>query len=152
MSYRITLQGIREATRETPAAGTARVLIDRLWPRGLRKDALGDIQWLREASPDTELRKGLHGGTLTPQQFRTRYHQQLRQTPDALLPLMRLARQGPLQLLTATHDPQTSYLDVLRQAVLDALLTEDRECDSNEPSSPVCYAGLKESGGESGSA
>lgn len=143
MPYTITLHRVQDAVHEAPGKA-ARVLTDRLWPRGLRKDALGDIQWLRDAAPDTALRKGFHSGDIPPEQFRRQYGQQLRQSPDALLPLMKLARQGELQLLTATHDPQTSYLTVLRKAVLDALAEEDRECDGNEPSSPVCYAHLKE--------
>lgn len=141
MPYTITLSRIYDATHE-PSGKAARVLTDRLWPRGLRKDELGDIQWLRDASPSTELRKGFHGGDLPPEQFQQRYQQQLKLDPDSLLPLMRLARKGELQLLTATHDPQTSYLTVLKQAVIQALAEEDRLHDGNEPSSPVCYAHL----------
>ena len=143
MPYTITLNSVHDAIHEKPGK-TARVLIDRLWPRGLRKDELGDIQWLHDASPAPDLRKGFHSGDITPEQFRRRYKQQLQQSPDTLLPLMKLARKGELQLLTATHDPQTSYLTVLKQAVLDALTKEDRECGDNEPSSPVCYAHLRE--------
>ena len=139
MPYTITLSRIYDAIHE-PAGKAARVLTDRLWPRGLSKDKLGDIQWLHEASPTTELRKSFHSGDLSPEQFQRRYQEQLEHNPDALLPLMKLARQGALQLLTATHDPQTSYLTVLKQAVIEALLKEDRLHDGNEPSSPVCYA------------
>lgn len=145
MPYLISLYGIRPATQEPQKPGCSRVLIDRLWPRGLRKEALGDIQWLRDASPSTELRKGMHSGTLSQAQFATRYRQQLQQSPETLLPLMKLARQGELQLLTATHDPQHSYLALLKQTLLEALREEDRDCDGREPSSPVCYAHLRES-------
>ena len=143
MPYTITLYGIREAVHEKAPPNTARVLADRLWPRGLRKEALGDIQWYREASPAPELRKGLHSGEITPEQFNRNYRKQLAQSIDALVPLMKLARQGELQLLTATHDAQHSYLGVLRHAVLEALQQEDRECDGGESSSPVCYAHLQ---------
>ena len=53
MPYTITLSRIYDAIHE-PAGKTARVLTDRLWPRGLSKDELGDIQWLHDASPATE--------------------------------------------------------------------------------------------------
>lgn len=139
MPYTITLSRIYDAIHE-PAGKAARVLTDRLWPRGLSKDELGDIQWLHEASPANELRKSFHSGTISPEQFQHRYQEQLQHDPDALFPLMKLARQGELQLLTATHDPQTSYLTVLKQAVIEALAKEDRLHDGNEPSSPVCYA------------
>lgn len=141
MPYTITLSRIYDAIHE-PAGKTARVLTDRLWPRGLSKDELGDIQWLHDASPATELRKAFHNGDISPEQFQHRYQEQLKHDPDALFPLMRLARKGELQLLTATHDPQTSYLTVLKQAVIQALVEEDRLHDGNEPSSPVCYAHL----------
>ncbi|AYN19185.1 MAG: DUF488 family protein [Alcaligenes sp.] len=139
MPYTITLSRIYDAIHE-PAGKAARVLTDRLWPRGLSKDELGDIQWLHEASPANELRKSFHSGTISPEQFQHRYQEQLQHDPDALFPLMKLARQGALQLLTATHNPQTSYLTVLKQAVIEALAKEDRLHDGNEPSSPVCYA------------
>ncbi|MFC3865158.1 DUF488 domain-containing protein [Alcaligenes aquatilis] len=139
MPYTITLSRIYDAIHE-PAGKAARVLTDRLWPRGLSKDELGDIQWLHEASPANELRKSFHSGTISPEQFQHRYQEQLQHDPDALFPLMKLARQGALQLLTATHNPQTSYLTVLKQAVIEALAKEDRLHDGNEPSAPVCYA------------
>ncbi|UYY87479.1 DUF488 domain-containing protein [Alcaligenes sp. SMD-FA] len=139
MPYTITLSRIYDAIHE-PAGKAARVLTDRLWPRGLSKDELGDIQWLHEASPASELRKNFHSGAISPEQFQHRYQEQLEHDPDALFPLMKLARQGELQLLTATHDPQTSYLTVLKQAVIEALAKEDRLHDGTEPSSPVCYA------------
>lgn len=139
MAYDVTLQQVQHAIG-TPFKGV-RVLTDRLWPRGVRKDTLGDIQWYRDASPEPALRKGLHSGEITPAAFRERYLAQLQADPDGLLPLMRHARQGPLQLLTATRDPQTSYLTVLRQAILDSLAAEDAACADTQPSSPVCYAG-----------
>lgn len=141
MPYIITLNRVYDAIHAS-SGKAARVLTDRLWPRGLRKEALGDIQWLHEASPTPELRKGLHKGDISPEQFQRRYQQQLEQDPDALLPLMTLARKGELQLLSAAHDPHTSYLTVLKQAVLNALANEDRIHDAREPSSPVCYAHL----------
>ncbi|QTB99161.1 DUF488 family protein [Alcaligenes sp. SORT26] len=141
MHYTITLSRIYDAIHE-PANKAARVLTDRLWPRGLSKDKLGDIQWLHDASPTPELRKDFHSGAISPEQFQRRYQEQLEHDPDSLLSLMRLARKGELQLLTATRDPHTSYLTVLKQAVIKALAEEDRLHDGNEPSSPVCYAHL----------
>jgi uncharacterized protein YeaO (DUF488 family) len=144
MLYAITLHNIRDCLETAAPARASRVLADRLWPRGLRKEALAaaGIQWLRDASPGTALRKAFHSGAITPAQFSQRYRAQLRHAPDTLLPCMKLARQGELQLLTATHDPGTSYLSVLRQALLDALTEEDRLAGDHEPASPVCYAHL----------
>lgn len=141
MTYQISIGGIRPAIDET-LQGT-RVLTDRLWPRGVRKDDLGDIQWYRDASPSPELRKAYHQGALKRDPFFAKYRKQLQADPDCLLPLMRHARSGPLQLLTATHEPQYSYLTVLAQAVEDALREEDLACADQEPSSPACYAHLE---------
>ena len=140
-SYTISVGGIREAV-DAPDFSGVRVLADRLWPRGLRKTDLGNILWYRDASPDPALRKAFHDGSLKREAFFKQYRQQLQANPDGLIPLMTHARSGPLQLLTATHDPQSSYLNVLAQAIQDALQAEDEACGDYESSSPVCYAHL----------
>ncbi|MFC3337290.1 DUF488 domain-containing protein [Paracandidimonas soli] len=141
MPYSVSIGGIREAVDEPSSRGT-RVLADRLWPRGLRKTDLGDIVWYRDASPEPALRKAFHDGTLKRDPFFKKYLKQLQADPDCLIPLMKYARSGPLQLLTATHDPQSSYLNVLVQAIQNALQAEDEACADREPSSPACHAHL----------
>ena len=141
MTYTISINGIREAIADSSAKGT-RVLADRLWPRGLKKTDLNDISWYRDASPDPSLRKAFHDGSLKREAFFKKYREQLDANPDCLIELMRYARAGSLQLLTATHDPRSSYLLVLAQALQDALAQEDAACADSEPSSPACFAHL----------
>ena len=141
MTYAISINGIREAIAE-PSAKGARVLADRLWPRGLKKTDLNDIVWYRDASPTPDLRKAFHDGSLSRDAFFKKYRQQLSADPECLTELMRYARAGSLQLLTATHDPKSSYLQVLVQAIQDALAKEDAACADLEPSSPACFAHL----------
>ena len=93
----------------------ARVLVDRLWPRGLRKDEAHLDAWLREVAPSTELRRWYGHDPRRFAEFRERYLAELRD-PDrrqALGELDEMARQGPLTLLTATRDLDHSQAAVL---------------------------------------
>lgn len=118
MTGKITLDRVQNAVLQ-PAAGQTRVLTDRLWPRGLRKEALGDIQWYKEASPSTELRKAFHAGTLDVPAFQVAYTKQLLDEASCLDPLLALLNNGDVTLLTATKDASTSYLSVLKAVLLD---------------------------------
>jgi uncharacterized protein YeaO (DUF488 family)/DNA-binding MarR family transcriptional regulator len=93
----------------------ARVLVDRLWPRGLRKDAALVDQWLVEVAPSTQLRRwyGHQPGRFS--QFAEHYLGELRsgQASEAANRLCDLARRGPLTLLTATRDLPHSGAEVL---------------------------------------
>jgi len=135
MDYDIRLKRIYDPVTE---ADGARVLVDRLWPRGKRKDALKLSRWYKNAAPSSELRRAWHQGGIDAEVFARDYEQELRSNTQALIPLMREARAGRLTLLTATRDPQQSYLTVLRAALRRELEREDREADGRESSSPTC--------------
>jgi len=124
-----------------PAADSdgARVLVDRLWPRGKRKDELKLTEWYRDAAPSAQLRRAIHQGGMDAVTFARGYAQELQSDSEALVPLMRHAREGRLTLLSAVRDPQTSYLAVLREALETELEREDFEADGREPASPPCY-------------
>lgn len=117
----------------------ARVLADRLWPRGLRRDSVHLTEWYSLAAPPTELRKAFHQKAISPQAFDEAYEQWLQTHPDALTPLLRYARQGRLTLLTATRDAPHSYLRLLKNAIHQLLRCEDEQADGAEPASPTCY-------------
>ena len=93
----------------------ARVLVDRLWPRGLRKDAAVLDHWCRDAAPSTELRKWYGHDPARFAEFTERYRAELDDTDHAaaFAALRRLSREGPLTLLTATKDPELSQARVL---------------------------------------
>lgn len=126
MVYDIRLKRIYDPALETDGA---RVLIDRLWPRGQRKDALRLSRWYKNVAPSTELRRAWHRGGIDTEAFVRAYEQELRDNKDALVPLMRDARAGRLTLLTAARDPQQSYLKVLHEALTSELQREDRALD-----------------------
>lgn len=133
--YDIRLKRVYEPAAK---ADGARVLVDRLWPRGKRKTELHLTEWYRDAAPSPELRRAWHGGKIDAEHFAKKYRKELQSAPESLVPLMRYARQGPLTLLTATREIENSQLPILRSAILSALWEEDMEADG-EPSSPVCY-------------
>ena len=96
----------------------ARVLIDRLWPRGMAKaDAAIDC-WLKGAAPSTELRKWFAHDPNRWEEFRLRYLAQLRACPQALRELTALAVSQPVTLLTASRDEAHNHALVLRDALM----------------------------------
>jgi uncharacterized protein YeaO (DUF488 family) len=92
-----------------------RVLVDRLWPRGLAKDAARVDEWPKGLTPSTELRRWYHAGEGSYAEFAGRYEAEL-DAPEAagLLDHVReLAAGGPVTLLTASKNPDTSHAAVL---------------------------------------
>ena len=97
----------------------ARVLVDRIWPRGLTKAQAGLSEWCKPVAPSTALRKWFGHDPERFEEFARRYREELTE-PDraeALAHLRELAADGPLTLLTATRDP-----DISAAAVLSGLL------------------------------
>ncbi|MFA7761214.1 DUF488 domain-containing protein [Streptomyces sp. NPDC048723] len=103
-----------------PAADGVRVLVDRLWPRGLAKAVAGVDEWPKAVTPSAELRKWFHGGG-SAQEFRQRYEAELAE-PGAMAELARLrllAAAGPVTLLTAVKDPASSHAAILAERLSD---------------------------------
>ncbi|MFB8042993.1 DUF488 domain-containing protein [Streptomyces hydrogenans] len=97
-----------------------RVLVDRLWPRGLAKADAHIDEWPKALTPSTELRRWYHGpGEGDYDEFRRRYEAELAapDAADALDRLRTLAETSPLTLLTATKHPETSHTTVLKEAL-----------------------------------
>ncbi|MFD5014243.1 DUF488 domain-containing protein [Streptomyces chartreusis] len=92
-----------------------RVLVDRLWPRGLSKDAAQVDEWPKGLTPSTELRRWYHAGEGSYEEFAGRYEAEL-DAPEAaeLLEHVRdLAGRGAVTLLTASKSPDRSHAAVL---------------------------------------
>lgn len=92
----------------------ARLLVDRLWPRGMRKED-ADFEWHKELAPSTELRRFYGHRPELFDEFARRYREEL-QTPDArdaLTHVRTLAQRRPVTLLTATKDVDRSGATVL---------------------------------------
>jgi len=92
-----------------------RVLVDRLWPRGLSKEAARVDEWPKPLTPSTQLRRWYHGPEGTYEEFRRRYEAELA-APEAAELLRQLrdrARGGPVTLLTSAKRPELSHTSVL---------------------------------------
>ncbi|MEX1033773.1 MAG: DUF488 family protein [Cellvibrionaceae bacterium] len=135
MTYDIRLKRVYLPAEESDGA---RVLVDRLWPRGKRKEDLECDAWLQDAAPSAALRRAWHRDAIDADAFVRDYTNELKARAECLLPLMRHARRGAVTLLTATRDPEHSHLPTLCRVLLAELDREDRE-DGSGPSSPVCY-------------
>ena len=101
---------------EPPAADDGvRVLVDRLWPRGLAKDAAHVDEWLKDVAPSPELRRWFGHDPDRFTEFARRYRAELAAPPagHALARLRDLTGQGPVTLLTATRDVAHSHAAVL---------------------------------------
>jgi uncharacterized protein YeaO (DUF488 family) len=97
---------------EQPAeADGRRVLVDRLWPRGLRKEDAAVDDWLRQLAPSTELRTWYRHDPAKFAEFARRYRAELRGQADVLAELRGIG--GRLTLLTATKDVEHSNAAVL---------------------------------------
>lgn len=106
---------------DPPAADDGeRVLIDRLWPRGLRRDDLA-AAWVRDVAPSHELRRWFGHEEELFEEFERRYRDELGRgaAGAALVDLRDRARRGRLTLLTATRTPERSHAAVLRRVLLD---------------------------------
>jgi uncharacterized protein YeaO (DUF488 family) len=106
---------VRRAYDEPSEADGARVLVDRVWPRGLRKDAAHLDLWAKDVAPSTELRKWYGHDPGKFDDFRERYIAELNapQARQELGRLRDLTDRGPVTLLTATRDSSISQAAVL---------------------------------------
>jgi uncharacterized protein YeaO (DUF488 family) len=103
-----------DAGETTPPGGT-RILVDRVWPRGVSKEAAGLDLWLKDVAPSTELRRWYGHDPARFTEFRRRYEAELAEPPasDALRRLRDLAGEHPVVLVTATKDVPHSHATVL---------------------------------------
>ena len=120
MSRRIVAENIRlkRAYDSASSGDGARILIDRLWPRGVRKaDAAIDV-WAKDIAPSTALRRWFGHDPARWHEFRRRYSEEIRQRRNRLDELRTLARKGPITLVFAARDETHNDAVVLRGILL----------------------------------
>ena len=113
---------LQRAYDEEAHADGYRVLVDRLWPRGIRRDALHVDEWCRQIAPSTELRRWFGHDPARWLEFVARYRAELAGRPDVAR-LAGHARAGALTLVYAAADPDHNNAVVLRD-VLEEELTQ----------------------------
>ncbi|KEF07047.1 MULTISPECIES: DUF488 domain-containing protein [Streptomyces] len=109
----------RRVYEEPEAADGARVLVDRLWPRGVAKEAAHLDEWCKDVAPSKELRTWYGHRSERYAEFARRYRHELAGSParEALGRLREYAAAGPLTLLTATKSVEESHLAVLAEVL-----------------------------------
>ena len=94
-----------------------RVLVDRLWPRGIKKeDARCDL-WLKDLAPSTGLRKWFSHDPANWQEFKKRYRKELEDRQDMIEDLRRESRKGTVTLLFAAKDSERNNAVVLKEVI-----------------------------------
>jgi len=127
---------VRRVYDEPDASDGARVLVDRVWPRGLRKTDAKLDEWAKDLAPSTALRTWYGHDRAKFSEFRRRYISELNApTPRGKLAQVHaMAASRPVTLLTATRD-----VGISQAAVLAELLRAE---DNEEGGEPACWAGL----------
>ena len=118
----IALKRVYEPVEE--GDGT-RFLVERLWPRGVRKDALVLDVWLKDVAPSTALRRWFGHDPARWQAFRERYAAELEARPDAWAPIVQADQSGTVTLLYSSHDTEHNNAVALK-AYLETRSAETR--------------------------
>lgn len=102
-------------TYDAPARGDGRrILVERLWPRGMKKAALAADAWMKEVAPSTELRKWFDHRVERWEEFQRRYRDELNANAEAWKPILEAGEGGPVTLLYSAHDTLHNGAIVLR--------------------------------------
>lgn len=106
---------IKRAYKEASESDGYRVLVDRLWPRGVKKELLALDEWCKEVAPSTELRMWFSHDPAKFDEFRLRYTEELSGTDAAEQLLKRAVLSDTLTLVYAARDPMINHAVVLRE-------------------------------------
>src|SRR5579864_652847 len=96
-----------------------RILVDRLWPRGLTKERAAVKLWLKDVAPSTELRKWFDHDPAKWSQFQVRYRKELREQKDALKLLKQKSKDHTVTLVYGARDEEHNEALVLKR-ILDS--------------------------------
>ena len=94
-----------------------RILVDRLWPRGLSREKARVDLWLKEVAPSNELRKDFHGNKVKWEDFKNRYLKELEECEDHLELLRKRAEEGNVTLVYGAKDEEQNQAVVLREVL-----------------------------------
>lgn len=114
---------VKRVYEPTAKADGQRFLVERLWPRGIRKEALALTGWCKEAAPSHELRKWFSHDPAKWKEFQRRYRAELDDNPKTWQPLLEAAQVGNLTLLFSSHDTENNNAVVLKSWLEQQLKT-----------------------------
>jgi uncharacterized protein YeaO (DUF488 family) len=121
---------LKRVYEEESQSDGIRYLVERLWPRGIKKTALRIDGWLKDAAPSTELRKWFSHDPEKWAEFRKRYAAELDREPQAWAPIRDAARRGAVTLLYSSHDTEHNNAVALKQYVERKIGTRVRHAGS----------------------
>lgn len=99
----------------------SRILVERLWPRGMKKESLALDLWLKDVAPSDGLRRWFSHDPRKWEEFRGRYFAELNTSPGAWKPLVEAARRGTVTLLYSSHEQEHNNAVALKQYLEEKL-------------------------------
>ena len=106
---------LKRAYDPATSADGIRLLVERLWPRGVKKTSLRIKGWLKDVAPSTELRKWFSHDPAKWDEFQKRYFDELMANPDAWEPILQAARHGAVTLIYSSHDTEHNNAVALQE-------------------------------------
>lgn len=106
---------VKRVYEDAEAGDGLRVLVDRLWPRGLSKEKAGIDRWLRELSPSTELRRWYGHDPARWEEFKARYFGELDRHGEAIAALVDQTRTGTVTLLYGSREKRLNNAVALKE-------------------------------------
>jgi uncharacterized protein YeaO (DUF488 family) len=100
----MTMIQIKRVYERAAKEDGARFLVERLWPRGIKKEALPMHAWCRDVAPSDDLRRWFSHDPAKWKEFQRRYRVELTSNPAAYQPLLDATKQGNITLLYSAHD------------------------------------------------
>ena len=100
---------------DDPVPGERRILVERLWPRGLTKEKAAIDLWLKEVSPSQDLRRWFKHDPEKWIEFQERYRAELDQNPEGIARLREELAKGPVTFVYAASDPERNSARLLRE-------------------------------------
>lgn len=110
---------IKRAYEKPSTADGKRILVDRLWPRGLTKEKAAIDMWLKDIGPSTELRKWFGHDPEKWEEFQKRYRQELKKNKEQVSLLSKLIRKGAVTLIYGARDEEHNEALVLKDWLTD---------------------------------
>ncbi len=112
LAARIQLKRVYEASSSKDGD---RFLVERLWPRGIKKSSLEIQAWLKDAAPSVNLRKWFNHDLARWNEFRKRYFAELKENPSSWLPILEAAHCGMVTLIYSSHEREHNNAVALKE-------------------------------------
>ena len=110
---------LKRAYDKAESGDGIRLLVERLWPRGVKKEALKMERWAKDVAPSTELRQWFGHDPEKWAEFKQRYFAELRANPEAWESILEEARRETLTLVYSSHDEAHNNAVALREFLME---------------------------------